>query len=235
MIKTVLFDIDGTLLPMDLDVFTKCYFKHLLAYVSPLGYDAAEVYRAVMRGVELMVKNDGSATNEEVFWKGFGAILGQEACNHKDLFAQYYVTDFNKAKDVCGFQPKVAELIEKLKGKGMELAVASNPLFPMEAQKARLKWAGIEPEDFSHITAYENSRYAKPNPRYFLEIVEYLGCKAEETLMVGNDVSDDMAAKNAGLQVFLLTDCIINSKNEEISHFPQGDYDDLWDYIENNL
>lgn len=235
MIKTILFDIDGTLLPMDLNVFTKCYFKHLLAYVSPLGFDSAEVYKAVMYGVELMMKNNGSATNEEVFWQGFGTILGQDACNHKDLFDRYYSTDFNKAKDVCGFQPKAAELIAKLKGKGICLAVASNPLFPLIGQKARLEWAGIDPNDFAYITAYENCRYAKPNPRYFLEILEYLGCKAEETLMVGNDVSDDMVAKDAGLQVFLLTDCIINSKNEEFSHFPQGNYDDLWEYIKNNV
>lgn len=235
MIKTVLFDIDGTLLPMDLDVFTKCYFKNLLIHVSPLGYDPNEVYRAVMFGVKRMVENDGLKTNEEVFWQAFGEVLGAEACNHKDLFDQYYVTDFNKAKDVCGFQPKAADLIARLKGKGIELAVASNPLFPLSAQKARLEWAGIDPKDFIHITAYENCRYAKPNPRYFLEILENMGCKAEETLMVGNDVSDDMAAQKAGLQVFLLKDCIINSKNEDISSYPQGDYDDLWDYISNNL
>lgn len=234
MIKTVLFDIDGTLLPMDLDVFTKCYFKHLLAYVSPLGYDSAEVYRAVMHGVELMVKNNGIATNEEVFWQGFGEVLGQEACNHKELFDRYYLTDFNKAKDVCGYQPKAAELIARLKEKGICLAVASNPLFPLTAQKARLKWVGLDPKDFIYITAYENCHYAKPNPEYYLEILDYLGYKADETLMVGNDVSDDMAAKEAGLQVFLLTDCIINSKNKDISQYPRGNYDDLWVYIEEN-
>ena len=42
------------------------------------------------------VKNDGSSTNEEVFWKGFGGILGSKACEHKDLFDRYYLTDFNK-------------------------------------------------------------------------------------------------------------------------------------------
>lgn len=235
MIKTVLFDIDGTLLPMDLDVFTKCYFKHLLAHIAPLGYDPNEAYRAVMFGVKKMVGNDGSKTNEEVFWEAFGAVLGQEACNHKDLFDRYYVTDFNKAKEVCGFQPKAAELISKLKGRGIGLAVASNPLFPMVAQKARLEWAGVDPMDFSHITAYENCHYAKPNPQYYLEILENLGCRAEETLMVGNDVSDDMAAKEVGLQVFLLTECIINDNNDDISSYPQGTYDDLWDFIEENM
>ena len=235
MIKTVLFDIDGTLLPMDLEVFTKCYFKYLLEYVSPMGYDPAEVYRAVMYGVQLMVKNDGSSTNEEVFWKGFGGILGPKACEHKDLFDRYYLTDFNKAKDVCGFNPKVAEVIAKIKGKGIGLAVASNPLFPMVAQEARVKWAGVDPADFAHITAYENCCYAKPNPKYFLEILEHMGLKAEETLMVGNDVSDDMAAKEAGLQVFLIKDCIINDKELDISQYPQGNYEDLWNYIEQNL
>ena len=34
-ITTVLFDLDGTLLPMDNDVFTKCYFKLLVQQLAP--------------------------------------------------------------------------------------------------------------------------------------------------------------------------------------------------------
>ncbi len=40
-ITTVLFDLDGTLLPMDQDLFIKAYFKGLAARLAPHGYDPA--------------------------------------------------------------------------------------------------------------------------------------------------------------------------------------------------
>lgn len=39
MIKAILFDLDGTLLPMDNDAFTKYYFKLLCKKLAPMGYD----------------------------------------------------------------------------------------------------------------------------------------------------------------------------------------------------
>ena len=45
--------------------------------------------------------------------------------------------------------------------------------------------------------------------------------------MVGNDVGEDMIAVTLRMQVFLLTDCIINKKNEDISNDPHGDFDGL--------
>ena len=39
MITTVLFDLDGTLLPMDQEVFVKDYFGRIAAKVAPAGYD----------------------------------------------------------------------------------------------------------------------------------------------------------------------------------------------------
>ena len=46
--------------------------------------------------------------------------------------------------------------------------------------------------------------------------------------MVGNDVSEDMeAASAAGMQVFLLTDCLINRKERDIRVYPNGGFDEL--------
>lgn len=49
--------------------------------------------------------------------------------------------------------------------------------------------------------------------------------------MVGNDVSEDMIAQDLGMQVFLLTDCLINKENEDISRYPHGSFPQLMDYI----
>lgn len=58
-----------------------------------------------------------------------------------------------------------------------------------------------------------------------------MGVDPKECLMVGNDVGDDMSAALCGMNVFLLTDNIINSKNEDISVYPSGNFEDLFNYI----
>ena len=51
--------------------------------------------------------------------------------------------------------------------------------------------------------------------------------------MVGNDVSDDMVARELGMKVFLLTDCLINKEDADISEYPNGSFEELIDYIGN--
>ena len=45
--------------------------------------------------------------------------------------------------------------------------------------------------------------------------------------MVGNDVGEDMVAENLGMQVFLLTDCLINKKSADLSRYPHGGFPEL--------
>ena len=69
MIRAVLFDLDGTLLPMNMEEFTKGYFKLLAKKAAPFGYDAEKLVASIWKGTGAMVKNDGSCSNEEAFWK----------------------------------------------------------------------------------------------------------------------------------------------------------------------
>ena len=234
MIKTVLFDLDGTLLPMDLDEFCQYYFKDLFREGSALGLDPAELKKGLFLGIEAMRTNNGSQTNENAFWSAFASAFQEDVLKHKDMFDAYYLSGFNELKKICGFQPLAAQTVERLKGEGFRVAVATNPLFPQIAQRNRLIWAGLDPEAFELITSYEQYCYAKPNAGYYLQILEQMGVKPEETLMVGNDISDDMPAARVGMQVFLLTDWLINNQNEDISKYPHGDYAALWQFIEEN-
>ena len=84
-------------------------------------------------------------------------------------------------------------------------------------------------------TTYENCSYCKPNPEYYREIIKQLGVKPEECLMVGNDVGDDMVAETLGMKVFLLTDCLINNGEKDISGYPQGDFTQLFRFIDEVL
>ncbi|MCH5152379.1 MAG: HAD family hydrolase [Clostridiales bacterium] len=232
MIKTVLFDMDGTLLPMDTASFEKLYFKSLAMKVAPLGYEPSSLVKGVLAGVEAMVANDGSVTNDVAFWKRFASIFGDRAYNDIAAFDEYYRTDFVVAKGACGYNSKVADVVTSLKKRGIKLVLATNPLFPLVAQEARIGWAGLSAGDFADITHYGNCHYCKPNVKYYEEIVQKLGLNACECLMVGNDVNEDMIAAELGMKVFLVTDCLLNPGNKDISVYPHGNFDELAKYLE---
>jgi len=231
-ITTILFDLDGTLLPMDQKKFTKADIRGLTFAAEPAGYSPGFLASTILAGTSAMVKNNGNQTNEQAFWKTLEITYGKSVWNDIHLFDEFYESDFQKIKDVCGFTPKAAELVNYIKKKGYRIALATNPLFPRTATESRIRWAGLEPTDFELYTTYETSRYCKPNLNYYKEILKQLQVAPEECLMIGNDVSDDMVAKNLGMRVFLLTDCLINKNNEDISVYPNGSFDELFEYID---
>ena len=227
MIKAVLFDMDGTLLPMDVKIFEKLYFKTLAARVAPLGYKPQALIEGILRGTEAMIRNDGSEINSKVFWRVFAGIFGEKV--HEDVanFDEYYKTDFVAAKAACGVNEKAAEIVKSLKNRGLTVVVATNPLFPEVAQEQRLSWSGVDVSDVDLITHYDNSRFCKPNLKYYEEILAKLGLDGSECLMVGNDVNEDMIAEQLGMKVFLVTDCLLNPDNKDISAYPHGSFSDL--------
>lgn len=231
-LTTVLFDLDGTLLPMDNDAFTKGYFKLLAAKLTPHGYDARQLVDGIWAGTAAMVANDGSQSNEAAFWKKFAGILGEKALADKPLFDEFYEKEFQTAKGLCGLNPNAAIAVHTVKEMGLRVALATNPIFPAVATQSRIRWAGLEPEDFELYTTYENIGYCKPNPDYYREITTRLGVRPEECLMVGNDVTEDMVASETGMQVFLLTDCLINKERKDISVYLRGSFRQLIDFIE---
>ena len=230
-IQVIMFDLDGTLLPMDQEVFVKAYFGGLAAKLAPRGYEPKQLINSIWAGTKAMVKNNGAKTNAAVFWDAFSAIYGEQVRQDEPHFEEFYRTDFQKAKEVCGFDPKAAQTVHALKAAGYRIVLATNPIFPAIATESRIRWAGLEPEDFELYTTYENIGFCKPNPAYYQEIMARLGVKPEECLMVGNDVAEDMVAGTLGAKVFLLTDCLINSKDADISAYPQGSFDELMQYI----
>ncbi len=230
-IKAVLFDLDGTLLPMDYDGFLKLYFGNLAKRLAKYGYDPDELIKNIWTGTKAMVMNDGSCMNETKFWELFAEIYGVDVLQDKVLFEDYYREDFGKAKKACGFDPMAKETVALVKKLGMKTALATNPIFPMVATRQRMEWAGVSKEDFELCTTYENIGLSKPNPAYYAEIAKRLNVAPEDCLMVGNDVSEDMAAAKIGMKVFLLTDCLLNKNNEDISGYPQGDFAKLQEFL----
>lgn len=233
MIKNILFDLDGTLLPMDMEKFTQGYFKRLVMKAAPHGYEPEKLMKSVWAGTAAMVKNNGRITNEEAFWNKFSEIYGKEKAGaDKPMFDEYYRKEFSGVREDCGFDPAAAETVKTLKEKGFALVLATNPIFPAAATESRVEWAGLDKNDFLLYTTYENSHYCKPNPKYYEEILERLHMNAEECLMVGNDVNEDMVAETLGMKVFLLTDCLLNKDNKDISAYPHGGFPELLSFVE---
>ncbi len=227
MITTVLFDLDGTLLPMDQDIFVKDYLGRIAAKLAPQGYDPKLLVDTIWRGTAAMVKNDGSQTNEDAFWAYAASVHGEKIIRDKHFFDEFYEEEFDKIKASCGFHPAAAQIIRDLKARGIRMALATNPIFPARATQWRMAWAGLQPEDFELYTTYENSRHCKPNPEYYRDVLAHLQVQPEQCLMVGNDVGEDMIAQKLGMQVFLLTDCLINKTGADISQYPHGNFEDL--------
>ncbi|MBQ7130517.1 MAG: HAD family hydrolase [Oscillospiraceae bacterium] len=227
MITTVLFDLDGTLLPMDQDRFVQSYLGRMAKKLAPQGFDPDLLVKSIWKGTGAMVKNDGKQLNEAVFWEVFNATLGKDCKVYEELFLDYYRNEFQSVASDCGFAPEAAQVISMLKEKGLQVGLATNPLFPAIATQSRAKWAGLDPSDFAIITTYENSRYCKPNPDYYRDILATLDVKPENCLMVGNDVQEDMVARELGMAVFLLTHSLINRTGEDISAIPQGGFPEL--------
>lgn len=231
-IQAFLFDLDGTLLPMDQDFFVKSYLKRLAFKLAPHGYDPKMLVDGIWAGTAAMVKNDGGKTNEDAFWDRFGMIFGEESRKDEPLFDEFYRNEFQEVRNNCGFHPMAAQVIARLKERGFRVALATNPLFPAIATESRMRWAGLNKADFELYTTYETSRHCKPNLEYYRDILRQMDLRPEECVMVGNDVGEDMIAEKLGMRVFLLTDCIINKENVDISRYPHGSFGELMTFID---
>ena len=233
-IKAVLFDLDGTLLPLDNDTFINAYFTRLVGWLVPYGYEPKQVSDTIWKGTAAMVKNDGSKINEAAFWEVFSSVYSEEKAKaDAPAFDAFYNSPegFDRVREVMGFAPMAKETVLLVKELGLRPVLATNPVFPSIATEKRTIWAGLSPNDFELYTTYENSSFCKPNVAYYEEIIKKLGIKAEECLMVGNDVTDDMIAEKLGMKVFLLTDCLINKTDRKISDFPNGSFEELCDFL----
>lgn len=227
----ILFDLDGTLLPMDIELFEKGYFKGLCEAITELS--SKEVIASVWEGVKAMVKNDGSVTNREAFAKAFTEAAGMDYYENEERFLEYYRVGFQECAKVCGITDVSRKIVETLQKKGYTVAIATNPIFPEIATYSRLRWLGIDPESLSLVTTFDNSHTAKPNPAYYQEVCDKLGVKPEDCIMIGNDVEEDGCAATLGIEVKLVTDCLLNTKKLPMDSFEQGSLEDVLVWAEN--
>ncbi|MBR6950775.1 MAG: HAD family hydrolase [Oscillospiraceae bacterium] len=213
MPKAILFDLDGTLLPMNMQEFTTGYFGDLADKLGDRVTDRERFVKAIWAGTKAMMANDGSARNEVVFWEAFNALSGiDESLIRKDC-DEFYAGEFQRAQRFTRPNPLAVAAVAEAREKADRVVLATNPLFPMTGQRTRLSWIGLTTEDFDLVTSYETDCFCKPNPAYFDSVCRRIGVAPEDCLMIGNDDEEDgRAGKSAGLEVYLVTDCRIPSE-----------------------
>lgn len=228
---TILFDLDGTLLPLSEELFGKYYFGAMQKHFDALGHSGANIVSAVWHGTKVMRTNTGQHSNEEAFWKDFLQVLPQFDRTIEEEFLQFYQTDFDLVKLSTTPSSISNQIIKTALAKGYRIALATNPLFPVIATKKRILWAGLDENDFEVITTYETSKYSKPSLEYYLEVTKKLNVKPEECIMVGNDVEEDGISQTIGMDFFLITGCMNNAKNLDITQLKKGSLEDCLAFV----
>ena len=229
--EAILFDLDGTLLPMDNDVFVQTYMGFLTKKMAPYGYDEKLLISVLWKGTAEMIKNDGSRTNAEVFWKYCEGVFGKNIYKDIPVFDSFYDNEFHKTASVTFPNPLAKKVVELARENADRVILATNPFFPVAAVHARLSWAKVEPECFDLITTYENSSFCKPNSAYYQEIAKKMGVDLKNCLMVGNNEIEDIAsAQSLGMDTFYLNDYpVCKGEGPEA---PKGSFEDLIAFLQ---
>lgn len=207
--KAILFDLDGTLLPLDEKLFVDIYFTELSKVFSEYNIESNKLVEAIWTATHEIIKNDGKRTNEEAFWEKFKSIINIDLSNVKEVLEKFYANEFFTKLKKCSAENNLAKVAVNLaKKNGRKVVLATNPVFPIDAL-VRLKWTGLDIDDFDYVTHYSNSSFSKPNPKYYLDLCKKLDVEPKECLMIGNDERQDiLAASSAGMNCYLVTDYI---------------------------
>lgn len=233
-VKHILFDLDGTLLPMNQEQFVSFYMPLLAkAYIARgIQLGPKEFIGKVWQGYKAMVKNDGSRTNREAFWSHMEDALPISVKEAEEIALDFYGNGFNEAMKATMPTEIADKVVKSAKKKGYSVYLATNPVFPQCATFNRIRWAGLQKEDFEAITTYEDNRYCKPDVRYFKELLDRYELNPKECLMVGNDVGEDLVVRELGVQTYLVTDTMENPMNLAIETDYQGTMEELLKFVE---
>ncbi len=234
MKKTILLDLDGTLLGTNEDMFSKNYTVSLSGHLAKLGFDPHAIAKALKDGTYAMFKNDGSKRNDLAFWDAFEQSSQIKPAQIESAIYEYYTNEFDKVKICCTAYEHSKKIVDLLKSKGYTLVLATNPYLPRIATCKRIEWAGLHPDDFSYITTFDNSHFTKNNSGYYKELLENLGLRGEDVIMVGNSTSDDGVITEFGAEFALVTNNLVDNATVAPPTIFKGTLSELYDFFDEN-
>lgn len=179
MIRTLLLDLDGTLVHSVPDLAAA--LNRLLGAHGLAGLSHAETAAMVGDGVAKLV--------ERAF-----AARGRVA--DSDTVAEFSADYGAHSAVETAPYPGVAEALRSLAGEGWRLAVCTNK--PEQAARTLLAAVGLAPL-FAAIGGGDSFATRKPDPAHLLATLEAAGGERTHAVMAGDHANDVTAARGAGL------------------------------------
>lgn len=208
MLKAVMFDMDETLLDINLAAFIAVLAKDESTLLAQIGRKNPLSMFAAYTGAMLEINRadrDNECTNRELFddiiWKRGGVVLSDPIiADAVTYFEREVLPHRNDAIIAARPMPGAHEAIETVLDHGLRIALLTNPSFGASCIECRMGWADILDVPFELVTTMENTRRVKPSPAYYLDALDEIGLKPSEVLMVGNDRKRDFPSPDIGLQ-----------------------------------
>jgi FMN phosphatase YigB (HAD superfamily) len=218
----IFFDLDGTLLPMDMDDFLHKYFIQLRLFATRKGLDAEHFSYAVNESTSNMGTHGPDVTNADAFWERFVQMMDNDRAHLEPLMEDFYQNEYQKVGAGVEPNPLAAQVVEGLHAKGYPLYLTTMPMFPRIAVEGRLCWAGVNPALFARMSTYDNSYALKPMPAYYAQNIRIAGCAPERILMVGNNTREDLGILQLGTDAYLVTDYLIDPDGFDLGTVKHG-------------
>jgi FMN phosphatase YigB (HAD superfamily) len=192
MSPAILFDLDDTLLQTNMGAFLPAYFESLGQHMAHLVNPEA-LRNQLVQAVRAMESNqDPGLPLKTVFDQHFYAPLGATEDEWRQVLDAFYKTKFPRLNAIVNRRPEALNLIHWCKEKGLDMAIATNPLFPRTATLQRMAWAGLDPKDFIFVSTYEGFHFTKPNLSYYAEAIGRLGWPEGPIPMIGDNLTHDL-------------------------------------------
>jgi len=176
MIRTVLFDLDGTI--VDTNELIVQSFLHSLEGQTP---------EPLTR--EVIIPNMGRPLVEQM-----QLFTGRDEV--EDVITKYRTFNVSKHDELVKEFPNVLTVMQKLHANGIKIGIVTSKIRLTTGMG--LKLVGLDPY-VSTIVTVEDVKEPKPSPEGILAALATLGSSKEEAMMVGDSHYDIEAAKNAGV------------------------------------
>jgi FMN phosphatase YigB (HAD superfamily) len=202
---TLLLDLDDTLLQNSMHTFLPGYLKAWGEYIAP-KIEPQRFVKALLAGTRAITEQAyPDCSLRATFNSTFYPLIGMSPEEFQPLEDQFYRQIFPRLKALSQPVPGAVEFIESAFERNYQIAIATNPFFPLTAIEQRLEWAGlsIDRYQFALVPSIDKFHFGKPNTAYFAELMAYLGWPGGSTIMVGNDPENDIfPADQFGLPTF---------------------------------
>jgi len=229
--NTIIFDLDGTLLPMDLHKFIELYNIAIGESFADLA-DPEVMVKGLWSATKHTIVSNDLKPNIETFFEDFSKRVPGKEEDFINRFEHFYENGFSKVQESTSVSPEIVKAIRILKEKGYRLIIATNPMFPLRANHIRIGWAGLDVNDFDYISNFELNTLCKPKLEFYQQVIDHNNLDIKKSLMVGNDVQEDLVVTNLGMKTYLINECLINRGGDYFTDY-ESDYSGFLEFVNN--